>query len=448
MRRRTERSCGAKTLAATAGTLALLVASAYAAPAVGAEPEVVAPVPHEQPYEVFTGTVDEFYEVPDPLPPGEPGDLIRVQDVDETPDEVTVRVMYHSRDARDRDRAVTGMITYPTGPAPDGGWPVVSWAHGGVSMASQCAPSRAGMAPPAFGVDGVRVASDYIGLGPVGEISPVLSKPSVGNSVIDAVRAARQLAQSGAGPRWLAVGHSAGGHGALAAHELAGTHAPELDHVATVAFAPASDLGRTFGAVDEIVTSVVGAATLYGAPSEHPEIDPDDYAGVALAELGDLIRTTCQAEFELAVATVKASEGDDFWQNDPLVTEPARSLLLANEVGDTAADAPVLLSSGTDDPIVVIDRVLSLFGRMCDAGQVTDLRVVDGADHNNVIAMTPGVDRWIADRLDGEPADDSCTTDGGLRPRPPGTDGDGDAGTAVPSARPARAMSGQPSLTG
>ena len=33
--------------------------------------------------ERFSGTVDEFYAVPDPLPPGEPGALIRVQDVSE-----------------------------------------------------------------------------------------------------------------------------------------------------------------------------------------------------------------------------------------------------------------------------------------------------------------------------------------------------------------------------
>src|SRR5688572_17232851 len=135
-------------------------------------------------YEVFTGTVEDFYVVPDPLPAGEPGELIRVQTVAENAAEVTLRVMYHSRDARDRDRAVTGIVTYPTAQAPEDGWPVVSWAHGGISMASKCAPSRAGIPAPAFGVDGVRVATDYIGLGPVGEISPILSRPSTGHSVI------------------------------------------------------------------------------------------------------------------------------------------------------------------------------------------------------------------------------------------------------------------------
>lgn len=376
-------------------------------------------------FEEFTGPVDEFYEVPDPLPPGDPGDLIRVQEVGGSGGEVTVRVMYHSRDARDRDRAVTGIVTHPTAAAPEGGWPVVSWAHGGISMASQCAPSRAGVPAPAFGVTGVRVATDYVGLGPVGEISPVLSRPSVGNSVIDIVRAAGRLPAANAGTTWLSVGHSAGGHGALAAHELAASRAPELDHIGTVAFAPASGFDRTFGPVDEIVTSVVGAAMLYGAPSDYPEIVPEDYAGDGLAALADVIRTGCQPDFETAVAGVKVAEGDAFWRNDPLETEPARSLLLANDVGDVAADAPLLLASGLADTIVVIDRVRWLFDRLCTAGQVTDYVEVDGADHGTILPMTTErVESWIADRLDGRTATDSCDAGPGTpgvpgQPSPP-----------------------------
>src|SRR5680860_1912658 len=105
---------------------------------------------------------------------GEPGELIRAQDLGEADGVATVRVMYHSRDAEDRDRAVTGIISYRTAPAPEGGWPVLSWAHGTTGLVSECAPSREGGPAPAFGVDGVHVATDYIGLGPVGEVHPYL----------------------------------------------------------------------------------------------------------------------------------------------------------------------------------------------------------------------------------------------------------------------------------
>ena len=360
------------------------------------------------PPEEFDGPVEEFYRVPDPLPPGEPGQLIRIQQVASTPHATTVRVMYHSRDARDRDRAVTGIVTYPAGPAPDGGWPVVSWSHGTTGLASQCAPSRNGHAAPAFGVEGVAVATDYVGLGPVGEIHPYLSKASEGNAAIDAVRAARNLAEAHAGTRWLSIGHSQGGHGALSAAELSPSYAPELELLGTVAFAPASDFERRFGGIDEIVSRVVGAMALYGAEGEHPDIDPARYAGPELEAVADVIRTEC---LDAVIGAVALLPPDTFYENDPVRTEPARSLMLANEVGTVRVDAPLLLVSGTLDDRVVIDRVRSLYGRLCEIEQVTELVVVEGANHGDVIPRTAAqVEAWLGDRLAGAPATDTCGT--------------------------------------
>jgi len=359
------------------------------------------------PPEQFTGSVDDFYRVPDPLPEGAPGQLIRVQEVESGGESTTIRVMYHSQDASERDRAVTGIITYPTAPAPEGGWPVVSWAHGTTGVVSKCAPSRTGGAAPAFGVEGVAVATDYVGLGPVGEIHPYLSKPSEGNAVIDAVRAARNLPEAHASTRWVAIGHSQGGHGALAAAELAADHASELDLIGTVALAPGSDLDKTFGPADEVVARVVGALALYSAPSEHPEIDPDDYAGPGLQAVAGMILEECLDAISIPLAAIPA---EDFYAHDPVDTEPARSLVRANDVGDVAVDAPLLLVSGTADTTVAIDRVRMLFGRLCDAGQVTELVVVDGADHGNIIPRTEAqVTEWLTTRFaDGTPPVDSC----------------------------------------
>ena len=374
----------------------------------GPDPTTTTTTAVAAPPEQFTGSVDDFYQVPDPLPAGGPGQLIRVQDVASAGGSTTVRVMYHSQDAAERDRAVTGIVTYPTAPAPEGGWPVVSWAHGTTGVVSKCAPSRAGGAAPAFGVPGVAVATDYVGLGPVGEIHPYLSKPSEGNAVIDAVRAARNLPEAHAGTRWVSIGHSQGGHGAMSAAELAADHAPELDLVGTVALAPGSDFDKTFGAVDEVVARVVGAIALYSAPGEHPEIDPDDYAAPGLQAAADVIVDECLDAISIALAGIPA---EDFYAHDPIDTEPARSLVLANDVGDVAVDAPLLLLSGTADTTVAIDRIRSLFGRLCDAGQVTELVVVDGADHGSIIPDTEAqVTEWLTARFadDGDPPTDSC----------------------------------------
>lgn len=358
------------------------------------------------PPEVFTGSVAEFYVVPDPLPNGEPGQLIRVQDVSANAESTTLRIMYHSRDAQDRDRAVTGILTYPNAAPPDGGWPVVSLANGTVGLASPCALSRRGRAAPTFGVAGVGVVTDYIGLGPVGELHPYLSRPSEGHSVIDAVRAARNLPEAGAGTRWLAIGHSQGGHGALSAHELAEEYAPELELLGTVSLAPAALFDRTYGGIDPIVAHIVGVMGFYGAATEHPEIDPDDYVSPEGGLAAQVIEDKCLDDITTALLTVPA---DRFYIHHPLETEPARSILLANDVGGVRVDAPLFLVGGTADERVVIERVHDLLDKLCTAGQVTEYLELEGATHDNEYAgAADQIEAWFADRLSGEPATDSC----------------------------------------
>ena len=97
-------------------SVALVAAISVLAACSDAPSSDVAPLP------VFDG-VGDFYDVPDPLPPGEPGELIRVEPIELRGNEErsAMRVMYHTRDSFDRDIAATGVVTYPLGDAPDGG---------------------------------------------------------------------------------------------------------------------------------------------------------------------------------------------------------------------------------------------------------------------------------------------------------------------------------------
>jgi hypothetical protein len=356
--------------------------------------------------EEFPGTVDEFYVVPEDLPPGEPGQLIRVQHVSSDAESTTLRIMYHSRDAQGRDRAVTGILTHPNEAPPEGGWPVVTLGNGTVGLRSQCALSRRGNRAPTFGVAGVGVVTDYVGLGPVGEIHPYLSRPSEGQSMIDAVRAARALPEAGAGLRWLAIGHSQGGHAALSTHELAAGYAPELELLGTVSLAPAAMFDRTYGVLDEIVTRIVGVMGLYGAASEHSEIDPDDYVGPATAAASAVFENGCLDDIINAFLPIPAAE---FWVADPVVTEPARSIILENDVGNVRVDAPLLLVGGTADDRVVVERVRDLFARLCGVGQVTEYLEIEGANHGNEYALAADrIEAFLAERLTGGTATDSC----------------------------------------
>lgn len=375
----------------------------------GASESTTTSLAEEKAPDLFTGTDAEFYVAPKPLPAGEPGDLIRMMELGEADGVATVKVMYHSRDAADRDRAVTGLISYPTKAPPEGGWPVVATAPGTVGLSAKCGVSHQATEAPSWGVEGVRVMTDYIGLGPLGDpLHPYFSKPSEGHSVLDGVRAARNLPETGAGDRWLSVGHSQGGHGALSASELSKQYAPELDLVATLALAPAAMFDRVYGGIDPIVTAILTSMSLYGGATEHPEIDVDDYVTTELAAASSVFSTGCLGDITDALIPLAVS--GRMFTHDPRKTEPALSLLLANDVGNVVVDAPLFLVSGTADDRVVTDRVRDLLDRLCATGQFTELLIVDGATHDSIIGQTTAqTSAWLNDRLAGTAPTNSCS---------------------------------------
>jgi Secretory lipase/Citrate transporter len=117
--------------------------------------------------------------------------------------------------------------------------PVIAWAHGTTGVASQCAPS---LLPSRWNADiipginhalargWVIVATDYVGLGTAGP-HPYLIGRGEARSVLDSVRAARQMPQPSLQRRTVIWGHSQGGHAALWAVILAPTYAPERSYV-------------------------------------------------------------------------------------------------------------------------------------------------------------------------------------------------------------------------
>lgn len=370
----------------------------------------------------FQGTDADFYLPPDPLQRGEPGELIRVMELGSSDAHVSAKLMYHTRDARNRDRVATAVVTYPRTEAPEGGWPVIATAPGTTGLSAHCGISHQISEAPGWGVEGVRVITDYIGLGPVGgPPQAYLSRPDEAHSVIDAVRAARNLLDAAAGTRWLSVGHSQGGHAALSAAELSDEYAPELDLVATLALAPASMLDRVYGGIDPIVTAILTAMALYGGAAEHPDIKVGDYVTPELAAASSVFETGCLDEITdalIPLATSSSAEGpsEALFTADPRHTDPARSILLANDVGKVAVAAPLFLVSGTADDRVKLERVRDLFTRLCAAGQVTELLIVDGATHDTVIPRTAATTAaWLNARLAGDEPTDSCTELGSAR---------------------------------
>ncbi|WP_159998500.1 lipase family protein [Roseomonas sp. 18066] len=149
------------------------------------------------------------------------------------------RILYGSASGIDgRPIAVSGLLFLPRGAPPEGGWPLLSWAHGTVGVADRCAPSWVLRGITSVGdwlaAGYAVVASDYEGLGTPG-LHPYLDKRAEGQGVLDAARAAIAAEPGRIANRVVIAGQSQGGGAALAAAGLAPSYAPDLAVAAVIA---------------------------------------------------------------------------------------------------------------------------------------------------------------------------------------------------------------------
>ena len=168
-----------------------------------------------------------FYETPESLPAGKPGQLIRAEQFAgyRLSYEVSVyRILYHSASPQGMDVAVSGVVLMPEGTPPAGGWPIVAWAHDFTGSARECAPSllknlKEGPLLSMYTNAGYAVvATDYAGLG---TNFPYADQDIRSNAldVIYSIPAAR-AALPQLGSKWVVAGYS---QGAQVAVGVAGT---------------------------------------------------------------------------------------------------------------------------------------------------------------------------------------------------------------------------------
>jgi acetyl esterase/lipase len=354
---------------------------------------------------------EAFYAVPDPLPPGPPGALIRaapIAGLSVLPDSRAWAVLYHSRDFDGRDVAVSGVVVTPAGAAGPGGRPVVVWGHGSAGLADRCAPSHWGLMG-AFGPwlggllqQGVVVAAtDYQGLGTPGLARTGIGL-SAGRAVLDVARAARGL-DAGAGGRVVVSGHSEGGHAVLWAAELARAYAPELQVLGVAASAPGAELATTLRLSEFRPTAVTSGAMLIAVAWSDAYRVPLEVLTPAGRKALDRVRTTCLLELAKDPPTPAVRLGD------LLTTPPWPALLARNTPGHAATPAPIFLAQGADDDRVTPAATRALVQRLCRLGDTVELRTWRDVGHFDIPeAASADVLAWIGDRLAGRPARTSC----------------------------------------
>lgn len=310
------------------------------------------------------------------------------------------RILYGSTTVGDAPTTASAAVYFPPGAPPEGGWPVIAWAHGTVGIGDDCAYSVAG--PGARERDWsylgawldqgyAVVAADYAGLGTPGE-HPYLDGMVEAHNIVDAVRAATGEYPS-LSREWVVVGQSQGGAAAVYtaryATELGGADLDYRGAVGTGVPAYLEDVLQFLGPnVPPIELGPhVSAYVVYllaGLETAHPELGIDTLLTDAGRDWVERGRTVCLEEFGEELGANQVVLGDLFAR--PLSTLPDVHGLLAAYLGlpESGYDRPLFLGQGLRDTDVLTPQTLRFAATLMARGEPVTLRVYN-EDHSGTV---------------------------------------------------------------
>ena len=363
---------------------------------------------------------EAVYDVKPGEASGKPGSIIRVWPLDGggPGGGNAFRILYRSKGLNNQPIAVSGAIFIPPGPPPPGGRNVLAYAHPTSGVVDACAPSlmpdTAGMIwglADMLAKGYVVVATDYPGLGTPG-IHPYLIGVSEGRSVLDSVRAARDLPGAGASNRFVVWGHSQGGHAALYTGELAASYAPDLKLFGVAAAAPATYLVELFDADKSTATGIeLTAMALYSWSKLYNDPATSIVEPGAMPIYQRMAQDCIESvpEFAALNQAEKPLSQMQFLKADPSETEPWRGIMLRNTPGQAPAGAPVFIAQGTADT-TVLPAITKQFGvALCKQGTRVSFILMKGVTHTFAAKNSVGQAlAWMGDRFRGAPAPSDC----------------------------------------
>jgi acetyl esterase/lipase len=234
---------------------------------------------------------------------------------------------------------------------------------------------------------------------------------SEGRAVLDSVRAAREIEKAGAGRRFVAWGHSQGGHAALFAGQLASAYAPELTLSGVATIAPATELAHLLkDDVAERAGRIIAAycfwswSRVYGAPLE--SVLPGSAVPVIDRIARDCVETTGEA-YRVTFDSLPLHAG--FLADDAYEASPWKRLMEENRPGQAPIRAPIYVAQGQDDRIVRPSVTADFVAGLCRQGEVVRFESLPGVDHMRAgRASATSAVQWIRDRFDGKPAKSNC----------------------------------------
>jgi pimeloyl-ACP methyl ester carboxylesterase len=350
-----------------------------------------------------------FYNPPSVVGTGEPGEIVRIEEIPWTMRTPGWRMLYRSTDLHGKPSIVSGLLVAPAGTPPEAGWPVVAVAHGTAGLPRGAAPSMtldansdetayiyANNIKPFLDAGYAVAYSDYQGLGAPGEFSYLVGPVEAAN-VLDSVRAIRRFSGIPVSDHLVVWGHSQGGHAAAFAVEQAPSYAPELTIAGVVLVAPAAELRGILDVVLETrqrtYMSILVMISVASWVQAYPELKQSD----ALKTPGSLLLrpTTEMLRMKYGALGCKLFTPDQLFHAD--VIEEWAPYFAANTPGQRRLGVPILVEQGDADDVIPPKTNHDFVARLKANGEDVTLNTYPEKTHLNVLEPgTPDAIAWMA----------------------------------------------------
>ena len=358
---------------------------------------------------------ESFYEAPDPLPAGPPGEVIRAEPMDAYLGPGlrlrarAWRVLYRSTSAIGEPSVVSGTVLLPARRRTDKPRPLIGYAIGTHGIGDSAAPSRllprgreweAGLMAMVLARGWAVAITDYEGLGTPGDHTYMVGQ-ALGPNVLDSMRAARALVPDELpveGPAAI-VGYSEGGAAAAWAAQLQPSYAPDLPLTGVAAGAAAADVETAGPSLDGTFFSFFIGYGGIGYAAAYPELDLDSYLTPMARDGIEVLRRSNVLQAMLSGPRfVRAA---DLTEPNVMELPDWRTRLRENRLGTIKPAAPVLLHHARRDQIVSFTQSVGLRDDWLELGADVRLYVTRGGfDHiSGAVAGAPVALDWIARRL-------------------------------------------------
>jgi acetyl esterase/lipase len=321
---------------------------------------------------------------------------------------VAFRILYYSRSGRVVDVAASGVVLTPDQQAPAGGWPVITWAHGFAGIAHQCAPSlmrnlKEGPLLSMYVKLGYAVAAtDYAGLGTDFSNASVDMQSDAADVIYSIVAARAAVPQLG--PKWVAMGESAGGLAALAVAELE-SEIRDPDYLGSIAVSGIADVKDFYeqAVTGNSLTQLLVLA--YEVKTFYPAFQTKQMLTERALAIYRQLETACAVASgdSGAPATQMVKPG---WRDNGFVQQ----FFARNIIGEKPAFRPLFIASSDADLVARMGITARTAARLCKQGDKVQFQRYQSSEFTD--AMGDSVRdqiSWIQSRFAGRPAASNCS---------------------------------------